>query len=134
MQGRDKTSGLRGPIRAQLAACGPLTLAELLIGIRRTGPALGHITRDQLAAWLVCQPDLYLRDGSARLTRPWTLPNAEQAVLACFPSHHAVLARQELLLQLHAAGMTLGTAKHLIAVSVVLRAVDRARYRLAGPP
>ena len=72
VQGRDQTSRLRTPIRAQLAACGPLPLAELLIGIRRPGPALGHITRDQLAAWLTCQPDLQLRDGSAWLTREWT--------------------------------------------------------------
>ena len=133
VQGRDQTSGLRGPIRSQLAACGPLPPAELLIGLRRPGPALRHITPDQLSAWLARQPDLQLRDGFARLTRPWTLPNAEQAVLACFPSRWAVLARQDLLRQLHGAGMTLGTAKHLIAVSVVLRTVDRGRYRLAGP-
>ena len=134
VQGWDQTSGLRGPIRSQLAACGPLTLDELLVGLRRPGPALGHITNDQLAAWLVCQPDLQLRDGSARLTRAWTLPNAEQAILACFTSRRAVLARQNLLRQLHAAGMTLGTAKHLIAVSAILRTVDRGRYRLAGTP
>ena len=134
VQGRDQTSGLRGPIRSQLAACGPLPPAELLIGLRRPGPAFGHITPDQLSAWLARQPDLQLRNGSVRLTRPWTLPNAEQAVLACFPSRWAVLARQDLLRQLHGAGMTLGTAKHLIAVSVVLRTVDRGRYRLAGPP
>ena len=125
---------MRTPIRAQLAACGPLTLAGLLVGLRRPGPALGHITRDQLAAWLTCQPDLQLRDGSARLTRPWTLPNAEQAVRACFTPQQAVLPWQELLKQLHGAGMTLGTAKHLIAVSTVLRTVDQGRCQLAGPP
>ena len=106
-------------------------LAELLIGLRRPGPALGHITRDQLAAWLTCQSDLQLRDGSARLTRPWTLPNAEQAVRACFSAHEAVLTRQALLQQLHRTGMTLGTAKRLVAVSTVLRTVDRGRFRLA---
>ena len=106
----------------------------MLIGLRRPGPALGHCTCGQLAAWLVCQPDLQLRGGSARLTRAWTLPNAEQAILACFTSRRAVLARQNLLRQLHAAGMTLGTAKHLIAVSAILRTVDRGRYRLAGTP
>ena len=134
VQGRDQTSGLRAPIRSQLAACGPLPLTALLIGLRRPGPTLGHITSDQLVAWLTCQPDLQLRDGSARLTRPWTLPNAERAVLACFTPRRAVLARQDLLRQLHGAGMTLGTAKHLIAVSAVLRTVDRGQYRLAGPP
>ena len=133
VQGRDQTSGLRAPTRSQLAACGPLPLAELLIGLRRLGPVLGHITHDQLAAWLVRQPDLQLRDGSARLTRPWTLPNAEQAVLACFTAYQAVRSRQDLLRQLTAAGMTVGTAKHTIAVSSILRAVERGRYRLAGP-
>ncbi len=134
VQGRDKTSGLRAPIRAQLAACGPLPLAELLVGLRRPGPALGHITRDQLAAWLTCQPDLQLRQGSAWLTRPWTLPNAERAVLACFDPHRAVAPRQRLLQGLHEAGMTLGSAKHTIAVSPLLRTVGRGRYRLAGTP
>ena len=86
VQGGDQTSGLRGPVRAQLAACGPLPLAELLIGLRRPGPALGHITRDQLAAWLTCQSDLELRDGLARLTRPWTLPNAATNALYCSSS------------------------------------------------
>ena len=132
VQGRDQTSGLRAPIRSQLAACGPLSLAELLIGLRRPGPALGHITHDQLAAWLTCQPDLQLRNGSAWLTRPWTLPNAEQAVLACFTPHRAVLPRQELLHLLHGAGMTLGTAKHTIAVSAVLRTVGRGRLSTRG--
>ena len=133
-QGRDETSRLRAPVRSQLAACGPLSLTELLIGLRRPGPALGHITHLQLAAWLTCQPDLQLRYGSARLTRPWTLPNAERAVLACFSPHQAVLQRHELLQRLHEAGMTLGTAKHTISVSTVLRTVERGRYRLAGPP
>ena len=133
VQGQDHTSGLRAPIRAQLAASGPLPVAELLIGLRRLGPALGKVSRDQLAAWLTCQPDLRLRDGSARLTRPWVLPNAEQAVLACFASDRAVLPRQELIQHLHQAGMTIGTAKHLIAVSAVLRMVGRGQYRLAGP-
>ena len=134
VQGRDQTSSLRAPIRAQLAACGPLALAELLVGLRRPGPALGHITRDQLAAWLTCQPDLQLRNGTARLTRPCTLPNAEQAVLACFDSHSTVVPRQELLQRLHEAGMTVGSAKHTIAVSPLLRAVVRGQYRLAGTP
>ena len=134
VQGQDKTSGLRAPIRAQLAACGPLALAELLIGLRRPGPALGHITRDQLAAWLTCQPDLQLRSGTARLVRPWRLPNAERVVLACFDPHRAVAPRQELLQRLHKAGMTLGSAKHTIAVSPLLRTVGRGRYRLAGTP
>ncbi len=133
VQGRDQTSGLRAPIRSQLAACGALSLAELLVGLRRPGPALGHITNDQLAAWLARQPDLQLRDGSARLTRPWPLPNAEQAVLTCFTAHTAVLSRQDLLQRLTVAGMTVGTAKHIIAVSTILRAVERGRYRLAGP-
>ena len=134
MQGRDQTSGLRAPIRAQLAACGPLPLAELLVGLRRPGPALGHITRDQLAAWLTCQPDLQLRNGTARLVRPWILPNVERAVLVCFAPHSAVVPRQELLQRLHEAGMTLGSAKHTIAVSPLLRTVGRGRYRLAGTP
>ena len=133
VQGRDQTSSLRTPIRSQLTACGDLSLAELLIGLRRLGPALGHVTADQLAAWLARQPDLQLRDGSARLTRPWTLPNAEHAVLTCFTTHQAVQSRQDLLQQLTAAGMTLGTARHTIAVSSILRAVERGRYRLAGP-
>ena len=134
VQGQDQTSRLRAPIRCQLAACGPLSLAELLIGLRRPGPALGHITHDQLAAWLTCQPDLQLRNGSAWLTQPWTLPHAEQAVLACFTPERAVVTRQELMQRLHQAGMTLGSAKHTIAVSPLLRTVGRGRYRLAGPP
>ena len=134
VQGRDKTSGLRAPIRSQLAACGPLPLAELLVGLRRPGPALGHITRDQLTAWLTCQPDLQLRNGTARLVRPWTLPNAERAVLACIDPHRAIVPRQELIQRLHEAGMTLGSAKHTIAVSTILRPVGRGRYRLAGTP
>ena len=134
VQGRDQASGLRAPLRSQLAACGPLSLAELLIGLRRPGPALGHITRDQLAAWLTCQPDLQLRNGSARLTRPWTLPNAERSVLTCLTPHRAVLPRQELFQLLHVAGMPVGTAKHLLAGSAVLRTVGRGRYHIARPP
>ena len=133
VQGRDQSSRLRTPIRSQLMACGPLSLAELLVGLRRPGPALEHITGDQLAAWLNCQPDLQLRDGAATLTQPWALTNAERVVLACFSPREAVLPRQNLLRQLHATGMTLGTAKHTIAVSSILRTVERGRYRLAGP-
>ena len=132
VQGQDQTSGLRAPIRSQLAARGPLPVAELLIGLRRPGPALAHITHDQLIAWLTCQPDLQVRDGSVWLTRPWCLPNAERAVLACFTPHQAVLPRQELIQQLHRGGMTLGTARHTTAVSTILRTVERGRYRLAG--
>ena len=131
VQGRDQTSALRAPIRSQLAACGLLPLAELLTGLRRPGPALGHITRDQLAAWLSCQPDLQLRNDSARLIRPWTLPSAEQAVLACFATHSAVMPRQDLIQRLHEVGMTVGSAKHTIAVSPLLRTAGRGRHRLA---
>ena len=134
VQGRDHASGLRAPIRAQLAACGLLALAELLVGLRRPGPALGHLTRDQLTVWLTCQPDLQLRQGSVWLTQPRTLPNAEQAVLACFAPLGAVVPRQEFLRRLHEAGLTVGSARHTIALSPLLRPVGRGRYRLAGPP
>ncbi len=48
-QGRDAASQIVGPVRCQLQACGALPITELLLGLRRLGPARPVLTGRQLA-------------------------------------------------------------------------------------
>jgi len=132
VQGRDRTSRLRYPVRSQLAACGALTVPEVLIGLRRTGPALGHVTERELALWVACQGDLQLHGHEVQLAQRWTLLGADQTVRHCFATPGSVVSRHELLLRLQKAGLTEGTARHEVVVCPFLRSAGRGLYRLAG--
>lgn len=132
VQGRDRTSRLRYPVRSQLAACGALAVPEVLIGLRRTGPALGHVTERDLALWVACQGDLQLHGHEVQLAQRWALLGSDQTVRNCFATPGSVVSRHELLLRLQEAGLTKGTARHEIVVSPFLRSAGRGLYRLAG--
>ena len=71
---RDRSSLLARPVHRQLAAIGPMTPAELVVGARRERPQLSALTGDQLALWASHQDDLRLEGGAIALrpgARPW---------------------------------------------------------------
>ncbi len=132
VQGRDAASQIVGPVGCQLQACGPLPVAELLLGVRRLGPGRPALTGRQLAVWVSCQPGLHLQGGLVHQSRPVRLARAQVVLRGCFTDPADSQPRGVLVGRLQAAGYTAGTAEYELVVCPWLRPAGRGRYRLPG--
>jgi len=132
VQGRDAASQIVGPVGCQLQACGPLPIAELLLGLRRLGPGRPALTGRQLAVWVSCQPGLHIRGGLVHQSRPVRLARAQAVLRGCFTDPADSQPRGVLLGRLQAAGYTVGSAEYELVVCPWLRPAGRGWYRLAG--
>ncbi len=132
VQGRDAASQLVGPVGCQLQACGALSVAELLLGLRRLGPGRPVLTGRQLAVWVACQPGLHLQGGLVHQIRPVRLARAQAVLRGCFTGPADSQPRGVLVGALQAAGYTPGSAEYELVVCPWLRPGGRGWYRLAG--
>jgi len=131
VQGRDVGSQIVGPVRCQLQACGALPITELLLGLRRLGPARPALTGRQLAVWVSCQPGLHIQGGLVQPTQPVQLARAQAVLRDCFTDPADSQPRGVLAGRLQPAGYTAGTAEYELVVCPWLRPAGRGWYRLA---
>ncbi len=130
-QGRDAASQIVGPVRCQLQACGALPITELLLGLRRLGPARPVLTGRQLAVWVSCQPGLHIQGGLVHQTWPVRLARAQAVLRGCFTDPVDSQPRGVLVGRLQAADYTAGSAEYELVVCPWLRPAGRGWYRLA---
>jgi len=131
VQGRDAGSQTVGPVRCQLQACGALPITELLLGLRRLGPARPALTSRQLAVWVSCQPGLHIQGGLVHQSWPVRLARAQAVLRGCFTDRADTQPRGVLAGRLQAAGYTPGSAEYELVVCPWLRPAERGWYRLA---
>jgi len=131
VQGRDAASQIVGPVGCQLQACGALPVAELLLGLRRLGPARPALTGRQLTVWVSCQPGLRIQGGLVHQIWPVRLARAQVVLRGCFTNPADTQPRGVLVSRLQAAGYTAGSAEYELVVCPWLRPAGRGWYRLA---
>ena len=131
----DRVSLLARPLRRQLAAAGPLTVDDLIVGARRQRPALSGLDPVALLAWARAQADLTVEDSRVALLydrHRWLQPS-DPRVLALFTHQAGPVARADILTTLINSGTSRGSADVWVVRCLWLRPSGRrGQYLLVG--